>query len=73
VTAHDVLTADEQPRTFECPLCSLEFEGTMCHSACPMGKGCAMVRCPSCQYEFVQDGSLSGWLKKLFTRKRKHA
>ncbi|HEX7151995.1 MAG TPA: hypothetical protein VF618_10945 [Thermoanaerobaculia bacterium] len=56
---------------FECPLCSLEFEDAMCHSACPMGKGCAMVRCPRCQYEFVQDGSVSGWFKKLFSKKRR--
>lgn len=58
---------DEQ--LFECPLCGLDFQGTMCHGSCPMSKGCAMVKCPRCQYEFVQDGSLSGFFRRLLSRR----
>ena len=59
--------------TFQCPLCALEFEGAFCHGSCPMAKGCAMVRCPRCSYEFVQDGSLAAFVRRLFTRRETHA
>ena len=50
---------------YQCPLCSLDFEGAACHSACPMSKGCAMVRCPRCGYEFVEEGTLAKMVRRL--------
>jgi len=50
-----------------CPLCGIDFEGAQCHSSCPIAHGCAMVRCPSCGYEFVEEGfvtRLVRWLRK---------
>ncbi|HEX7705599.1 MAG TPA: hypothetical protein VF701_03980 [Thermoanaerobaculia bacterium] len=58
---------------YECPLCSLGFEGSTCHSACPMSGGCAMVRCPRCFYEFVPDGKLAAFFRRIFTRRNRHA
>ena len=55
--------------TFDCPLCGLDFEGTACHSSCPMSKGCAMVRCPRCHYEFVQEGALASFIRRIFHRR----
>lgn len=54
--------------THECPLCNTDFEETNCHEACPFSKGCAMIRCPRCGYEFVEHG----WLARLFERKIDH-
>ena len=42
-----------------CPLCSLHFTGADCHGSCPMAAGCAMIRCPRCAYEVVEDGFLA--------------
>jgi hypothetical protein len=58
---------------YECPLCNLEFEGETCHSGCALGKGCAMVRCPRCNYEFVQDGSLSSFFRRFLSRRKTDA
>ncbi|HYM61250.1 MAG TPA: hypothetical protein VEZ11_10185 [Thermoanaerobaculia bacterium] len=53
-------------RTYACPLCGLEFAGAACHAACPMSSGCAKVRCPRCGYEFVEDGRVARWLRRMF-------
>ena len=59
---------------YECPLCNLEFEEAACHSSCPLSNGCAMVRCPRCAYEFVQDGFLASVFRRLITfRRKEHA
>ena len=57
---------DERP--FECPLCGTDFEGAKCHSACPMSKGCTMVRCPHCGYEFVESGKIVDMLRRWIRR-----
>ena len=63
--------------TYDCPLCGLEFEEANCHSSCPLAKGCLMVRCPRCLYEFVQDGKVASLFRRLFdrrsTRRNDHA
>jgi hypothetical protein len=56
----------------ECPLCSLQFEGEECQSCCPMSSGCTMIRCPGCQYEFVEKSTLVSFVKRLFSSS-KHA
>ena len=64
-------------KTYDCPLCGVDFEGATCHSSCPMSKGCAMVRCPQCGYEFVEDGRVAAlfneWFSKWFKRRDTHA
>jgi hypothetical protein len=50
---------------YECPLCNLEFEEATCHSSCPFSNGCAMVRCPRCAYEFVQEGFIASIFRRL--------
>jgi hypothetical protein len=49
-----------------CPLCGTDFEGAECHSACPMSRGCAMVKCPACEYEFVEKSGIVNWLTRLW-------
>jgi len=49
----------------ECPLCALEFEYEVFHTTCPMARGCKMVRCPRCSYEFVEEGLLVSLLRKV--------
>jgi Fe2+ transport system protein FeoA len=57
-----------EPRAYECPLCSTDFKGAECHSACPMSSGCAMVRCPHCGYEFVESGRIVDMLRRWIRR-----
>ncbi len=56
-----------------CPLCGFEYDETAldCHAACPMAQGCAIVCCPNCGYQSV-DESKSG-LAKLLRRLLKPA
>ncbi len=56
---------------YDCPLCGLDFFGATCHSACPMSGDCAMVRCPRCGYEFVQEGSIVAMLRRFTAPWRK--
>jgi Fe2+ transport system protein FeoA len=55
-------------RAYECPLCGTDFEGADCHSACPMSRGCTMVRCPHCNYEFVESGRFTDMLRRWIRR-----
>jgi Fe2+ transport system protein FeoA len=54
--------------THECPLCGLDFSGAECHSSCPMARGCSMVRCPRCNYEFVESGRFIDMLRRWIRR-----
>ena len=53
---------------YECPLCGTDFQRADCRSACPMSKGCAMVRCPRCGYEFVESGKFADMLRRWIRR-----
>jgi hypothetical protein len=46
-------------------MCGLEFEGAECHSSCPFALGCNMIRCPRCDYEFVETGLLVSLLRRF--------
>jgi Fe2+ transport system protein FeoA len=59
--------------TYECPLCGTDFTGAECHSNCPMSKGCTMVRCPHCSYEFVESGRITDMLRRWIRRAPKCA
>jgi len=54
--------------TYECPLCATDFEGAECHASCPMSRGCTMVRCPRCGYEFVESGRFADMLRRWIRR-----
>lgn len=56
--------------SYECPLCTLEFEGEECRAACGIALSCNMVRCPRCNYEFVQDSSILNYFRRLITRRK---
>lgn len=62
------MAATKPEKHYDCPLCSLAFDGASCHGSCPMSRGCEMVRCPRCQYEFVEDGFLAGLFRRLVRR-----
>ena len=40
-----------------CPLCGYEYDETnmACHAACPMSDGCAILCCPNCGYQVVDE------------------
>ncbi len=54
--------------SYECPLCSTGFESATCRSSCPMSRGCDMVRCPRCGYEFVESGRIADLLRRWIRR-----
>ncbi|MGA7616048.1 MAG: hypothetical protein WBX15_12800 [Thermoanaerobaculia bacterium] len=60
-------------KIYTCPLCSNEFFGANCHSSCPMSHGCRMVKCPRCNYEFVEDSAVVDIFRGLFRKLRKEA
>lgn len=55
-------------RVHECPLCGTDFTGAECRSSCPMARGCSMVRCPRCSYEFVESGRFVDMLLRWIRR-----
>jgi hypothetical protein len=56
-----------------CPLCAIDFDEAICPPSCPMSHGCAMVRCPRCGYEFVEDGAIAALFRRLFKRSERNA
>jgi len=44
--------------TATCPLCGQEFrlDAMGCHDGCPLARRCAVLCCPHCGYEFVDEG-----------------
>ncbi|MBI2066953.1 MAG: hypothetical protein HYW02_06770 [Deltaproteobacteria bacterium] len=42
----------------QCPLCQKKFDESTCCIGCGLRKGCTLIRCPSCQYEFVERSAL---------------
>lgn len=63
----NMTTFDEQEHY--CSLCSHTFRGAECHSGCPFARGCKMIRCPRCGYEFVDESSVVNWFKRTFRKK----
>jgi len=53
-----------------CPLCGFEFEklDTLCSHGCPLGGSCNFIRCPGCQYEFLEKPRKVSWLERLLGR-----
>ncbi|MBK9746129.1 MAG: ferrous iron transport protein A [Chloroflexi bacterium] len=40
-----------------CPLCGFEFDGTAlsCHASCAFNERCAVICCPNCGYQMVDE------------------
>jgi len=59
------------PPAVTCGLCGHRFapsRETMACARCPMARGCAVLCCPRCGYEFVTESRLVNWLRRLFSR-----
>jgi Fe2+ transport system protein FeoA len=67
-TTHEAMHQATHGALHECPLCSLDFTGAECHSSCPMARGCSMIRCPRCNYEFVESGRFLDMLRRWIRR-----
>lgn len=57
-----------------CALCGYEFDRAdlQCHAACPLADGCAIICCPQCGYQVVdEDQSLAARLLRRWQARRK--
>jgi hypothetical protein len=57
----------------ECGLCGASFtreEAESCKKGCPISRGCGMVTCPSCGYEFPPESKVVSALSRLFRGRR---
>jgi hypothetical protein len=55
----------EAPKAARCGFCHAEFvedPGQAACQACPLGRGCGLIRCPHCGYENPRQPA---WLEKL--------
>jgi len=60
-------------RMIECGMCGHEFtreEGSACQAGCPISKGCGLVTCPSCGYEFPPTSRVVELITSLVRGKR---
>ena len=56
----------------DCAMCGHSFtgeEGAACRGGCPVSRGCGMVTCPSCGYEFPPESRVLTALSSLLRRK----
>jgi hypothetical protein len=59
------------PGPVRCGLCGYRFvpgTETMACARCPMARGCAVICCPRCGYEFVTESRLVNFLRRIFSR-----
>ena len=53
-----------------CRLCGYTFspeEGDHACRSCPVGKGCDLVCCPHCNYQWPTSSKAESFLRRLFT------
>jgi Fe2+ transport system protein FeoA len=59
----------------KCALCGYEFDeqALACHSQCPMSAGCAILCCPNCGYQVVDESKAWGasLIKRALSRLRR--
>lgn len=68
---HDDIPFPTPKRAVACGLCGHRFvpdTETMACARCPMARGCAVICCPRCGYEFVTESRLVNLLRRLFAR-----
>ena len=55
----------------KCSLCGFDFNEenvkSSC-SACPLSKGCGLIRCPNCGFEMAPEAK---WIKKVLGKTRR--
>lgn len=52
----------------KCAMCGKEFteeQSTSCCKGCSLTKGCKLIKCPNCGYEWPKEPD---WLKKLIKK-----
>jgi rubredoxin len=53
----------------KCPLCGYNFDEAEARNvcqACFMNRGCELIICPNCNYEFPKESKTVNFIKKLF-------
>ncbi len=63
------------PMQYQCPLCGCHFDFDPARnqggcSSCPLGKGCGLVLCPHCRYEFPEESQVVSWFSRLLRGKK---
>ena len=51
-----------------CSFCGYTFdpaEAQEACEACPLHRGCHLIRCPRCNYEMPPESKLLGWLRRF--------
>jgi hypothetical protein len=58
---------EERPGDHKCPLCGgvVPADRDHCAAGCPLAKGCRVLCCPSCGYEFVEDSAIASGVSRL--------
>jgi Fe2+ transport system protein FeoA len=58
-----------------CPLCNFEFDeqDMTCHMSCAFNRQCAVICCPNCGYQMVDESRthIASWLRKRLGAKPK--
>ena len=57
----------------QCPLCGYTFspeEGEKSCGGCPIGKGCDLVCCPHCHYQWPAGSKAEKFLRRLFAKEK---
>lgn len=55
---------------FTCALCGARFtHGEKVCGSCPLNRGCDVVRCPNCGYQFPRESAIVRWVTRLLRRK----
>jgi tRNA(Ile)-lysidine synthase TilS/MesJ len=64
--------ASEAGTVFTCSLCGCRFThgGEVC-SACPISRGCDLVRCPSCGFQFPRSSRAADYFGRLWKKWRR--
>jgi hypothetical protein len=65
--------ASARETTHRCSLCGLVFRwdpevGASACGRCPLGRGCGMVMCPNCGFEFPATSRVVNGLGRLLSR-----
>lgn len=59
----------------QCPLCGTTFDASAltCHSSCAFNKACAVVCCPNCGYQMVDEAQsrLANILRRILASRRR--
>jgi hypothetical protein len=49
-----------------CPLCQYDFNDKAACRGCGLSKQCALIKCPNCGYEFVEDSKIVSALSQFW-------